>query len=83
MAKISIKELEITEKGATVEFIVPVPTRSIPKDKLEKRDGLEKNEKERTICSGIYLGKTPQGEHELLGKKQGNGRHLYHFFIKT
>ena len=65
-----------------VLFFKQMPKWCIPKEKLSRGPGLEKNEQERTICSGKYLGRNSEGEHVVEGRKKG-GRHLYHFYFKN
>ncbi len=74
--------LEDLEEEVVIKFKKPAKTRSIPKEKLSRGPGLEKNEQERTICSGKYLGRNSEGEHVVEGRKKG-GRHLYHFYFKN
>jgi hypothetical protein len=82
MRKISSPaELETLEINERFQFKTPQQARSIPKDKIRRPPSLDRNERARLIYGGTYKGKTPSGEHEVVGRKYGNGRHLYHFFF--
>jgi len=84
MKRIQIHELGNLKKDDQFELATSITTRSIPKDKVGRSNGLDQNELLRTTCRGKYkyIRKTPEGEHVIEGRKQGNGRHLYHFFVK-
>lgn len=83
--KVTVLEEEnsqILKEGERKHFKPPIEARSIPKEKIDRGPNLDRREATRTFSSGIYKGITKNGEHEFVGKKKGNGRHIYHFFLR-